>query len=93
MILELDDEGAGLTRTAAEIKRINDPDVNMYAVITNTAVSGIAGRGYISGACDNTNCWKTSLSRGPGRKQDLRESAVATAEVTSYNLVIMILIF
>ena len=90
--MKLDKEGTGRAETKEEIERINDPDVNLYAWFTDTGYEGRVGKAYIGGACDNTHYKKTSLSRGPGRGQDLKEAAVETAEVTYYNIVIIELI-
>ena len=58
----------------AEVRRLNEPDVDLYAWITNTgAVNGIAAG--IGTACDNIEFKKTSMTRGPSR------GVVETAEV------------
>ena len=70
----LDDANTGLAEANKEVIRLNEPDVELYAWINNEAVDGIAGVGGLEVACGRM---KSSLTRGPGR----RNSVVETAEV------------
>ena len=67
----------GLEETASEVKKLNDPDVDLYAWITDGGDG--AGRAYIAGACDSRRHRKTSLTKGPSR----RNAVVETAEVSN----------
>ena len=58
----------------AAVRRLNEPDVDLYAWINNKGrCSGVAAG--IGSACDNRYFRKTSLTRGPSR------GVVETAEV------------
>ena len=64
----------GITDTIAEVRKLNEPDVDLYAWINNKGgCTGIAGG--IGTACDNTYFRKTSMTQGP------RRGIVQTAEV------------
>ena len=55
-------------------RRINEPDVDLYAWINNRgSCTGVAAG--IGGACDNRSYRKVSMTRGPSR------GVVETAEV------------
>ena len=67
----------GITDTIAEVRKLNEPDVDLYAWINNKGgCTGIAGG--IGTACDNTYFRKTSMTQGP------RRGVVQTAEVILY---------
>ena len=60
----------GLSVTADQVE-INEPDVDLYAWITNGG--GSNGIAYTGGACSVR--WKTSLTRGPSRYNAIIETA------------------
>ena len=66
---------SGLQETVLEVQRLSEPDVDLYAWITNEG--NYAGIAYVGAACDSLKHRKTSLTRGPGRVN----SVVETAEV------------
>ena len=69
----------GLGKTAKEVKRLNDPDVDIYIWINDLPKGGgLLGQAYTSGACDANIRRRTSLSRGPSR------GVVETAEVIHF---------
>ena len=66
---------SGLSRTRSEVRRLNEPDVDLYLWINNEGIYN--GRAYQGTACDNKWHYKTSLTKGPSR------GVVETAEVLS----------
>ena len=65
----------GIRDLISEVRRLNEPDVDLYAWINNKgSCTGVAAG--IGSACDNVSHRKTSLTRGPSR------GVVETAEVT-----------
>ena len=63
-----------LDDSIAEVRRINDPDVDVYAWIVNQ-YRWCAGIAWLGAACDNIDLKKSSISAGPKR------GVVETAEV------------
>ena len=59
----------------AEIVRLNELDVDMYAFVINSGCNGVSTS--IGGACDNENFLKACLVRGPTR------GILETAEVSA----------
>ena len=72
-ILWLGQDWPGLSRTKSEVKRLNEPDVDLYIWINNEG--SYTGQAWVGTACDNTWYQKTSLTRGPSR------GVIETAEV------------
>ena len=64
---------SGLLRTRSEVRKLNEPDVDLYLWINNEGIYN--GRAYQGTACDNKWHYKTSLTKGPSR------GVVETAEV------------
>ena len=62
---KLGELGSGLSRTKSEVRRLNEPDVDLYIWINNEGY--YYGQAYVGFACDNTWYQKTSLTRGPSR--------------------------
>lgn len=62
---KLGELGSGLSRTKSEVRRLNEPDVDLYIWINNEGY--YAGQAWVGTACDNTWYQKTSLTRGPSR--------------------------
>ena len=80
-ILDINRSGLSIERTKSEIRRLNEPDVDLYIWITNKGIS--AGRAFVGSACDNTLYRKTSLTQGPSR------GVIETAEVISFKTILL----
>ena len=74
-----------LSETVPLVQNLNEPDVDIYAWISDTRDdSGYAGWAYTGKACDNNNWLKTSISSGPTLAS--LGSIVATAHILAHEI-------
>ena len=85
-MLAVKGETNGLAYTVTLVEGLNEPDVDLYAWITDTRAGGggVAGVAYVGKACDNLYWRKTSINSGP--TVSAQGSIIVTANTMSHEI-------